>query len=173
MNVVSSSCRAAARRQSGRDKAFSYNYYCKNDPDNAQWIRDGATKGRPVGGDSKLGQSLLRGSEGGGVGGGATHDADGVAYGDAEKQGYQHGHDSPYEYDAKPQQVEFQPSLAEGAEEAGADLKSELVDKQYESEVLRIVKNYGVDREAQMPGEDAGEKHERNAKGDPLDAQFP
>ena len=67
----------------------------------------------------QTGQSLLRGSEGGGVGGGATHDADGVAYGDAEKQGYQHGHDSPYEYDAKPQQVEFQPSLAEGAEEAG------------------------------------------------------
>ena len=54
--------------------------------------------------------------------------------------------------------------MSHGAEEVGADIKSQYINKHGESEALGKLEHILVDRKSEMTGNDAYKEHEGNAE---------
>ena len=74
-------------------------------------------------------------------------------------------------HDRRREHVHLHPLLAQRREEAGAELQADGEDEQDQPELLHEIERVMIDRLAEMPDEDAREKHARRAEPDAAELQ--
>ena len=136
----------------------------QNDAHHAQRIGHGAAQGGAVGVDAHLLQRLLRGAERRGVGRGSAEDAGRVGHGDVQREAHAYGERGADQHYGDGRRQQAQAVGAQRVEETRPDLQTEGVDEDDESETFGIGQHLRVDRESEMPGQNAGEEDERHAQ---------
>ena len=95
-----------------------------------------------------LEQSLLSGSKHRGVGDSSGQKSHHISKGDVRSPVYYEGHSGACNQKQQCQKIEFDSSLLERGEEAGAHLHAKCVDEQDKSEVLDDVEHIRIDLQA-------------------------
>ena len=144
----------------------------QNDPHDAQRIGQCAAQRRAVGVEPQLLEGLLRGAECRGVGRRTAENARHVGHRDSEGVAHPHGQCRAQQRQSDGRQQQPHAVGAQRAEEAGADLQSEGVDEENQSEALGVDEHRGVEREAEVAGQNADEEDEGRAERDAADADF-
>ena len=153
-------------------KQLSNNNKGKNNANNAQRISNRTTQRGACRRQAELRQGFLGGAERGSIGRCAGKDADHVAHRNVEADGEADGYESAYDHCCQPEQVELHAAGAERRKEAGADLQTELINKENEAEILGIEQHLRVNRQAEMAGKNTDEKHERYSQRHTPDLDF-
>ena len=87
-----------------------------------------------------------------------------VGHGDVQREAHAYGERGADQHYGDRRRQQAQSVGAQRVEETGADLQTEGVDEDDESETFGIGQHLRVDRESEMPGQNAGEEDERHAQ---------
>ena len=148
-----------------------------DDADDRRGIRDSVGQGgqrEAVGRDVRQGAERLRGgAERRGIGRGAGENAEHRGRIETRQPaGERRGHGAQ-EHDRCREHVQFHALLAQRREEAGAELQTDGEDKQDQPELLHEIERVMIDLLAEVPDEDAREKHACRAKPDARNFRLP
>ena len=119
------------------------------------------------------GQRLLRGGQRRGIGDRAGVHADGGGDIEAGQPRYRQRDGYAAQHHGRGQQIELQPLLLEGGEEARPHLRAYGIDEKDEAEVAQELQRDMVYGEADVAGQDAGEQHPGYAEIDAGDLYVP
>ena len=142
----------------------------QDDAHHTQRVGHGVAQGDVRVADARgIGIGLLRGAQSGGVGHGAREDAD--HRGDRrpghhmDDVGRQHAE----QHDRRGAAHERHPAVLERREESRADLQADREDEEDQTEFLDEVPHLGIDRHAEVTGDDADEEDPGDAQRHALD----
>ena len=154
------------------DEEFAQGDDRQDDAHDPQRIGHRAAQRRAVGIEPRLLEGLLRRAECRGVGRGAAEDTRHVGHRNPEGVAQGHGQRRSSEYDGDGRGDQAQSVGAHRAEKARADLQAEGIDEDDEAEILGIGEHRRVERQSEVPGQNAHEEDEGRAERDAEEPDF-
>ena len=145
-------------------KELAHRHHRQDDAHHAQRISHGTAQGSTAAGKSQLLQSLLGSTQGRRIGSSAAENAHHVGQTHGQQPAQNQGEERSHHDDGHRPQVERNALMSHGAEEVGAYIKSQYINKHGESEALGKLEHILVDRKSEMTGNDAHKEHEGNAE---------